>query len=369
MVSSCTKGDVTVNHEPIDFAGQVQKTTATLAGDTGTYDIIETYSFVIPQLGREGKLEPLDELLRGVRRGVQPRRHQREHERRHDLRRQALRPPDAGADATSWPTARTSSTSSGLSRPTTFAEMKTPRRRSRTKARSSTRSPCRCSPAPTSSRRTTQPSARSGVDLVDADAEDREPRHARVDTGARGADLPQALHGPAGDDLRPAGRPAADVQRLRGDAIMFSGRMNDLTLESNSQFAKDMAFAAPAVGRRRHALQHRLGGRLVDSQRTPKNDKDMLFEMIASSVSEKASKASLPRRTRRETAWSPSRAALRRSRQRVDRQRRRRRSPTRGPPMISNAITPIVANVVVGKTTVDGGHRADAGSRARRSMA
>src|SRR3712207_1571615 len=41
MVSSCTKGDVTVNHEPIDFGGQVQKTTATLAGDTGTYDIIE----------------------------------------------------------------------------------------------------------------------------------------------------------------------------------------------------------------------------------------------------------------------------------------------------------------------------------------
>ena len=50
MVSSCTKGDVTVKHDPIDFGGQVTKTTATLAGDTGTYDILETYGFVIPGL-------------------------------------------------------------------------------------------------------------------------------------------------------------------------------------------------------------------------------------------------------------------------------------------------------------------------------
>ena len=47
MVKSCTHDNVTVQHDPIDFAGQVQKTTATLAGDEGTYDIIETYSFII----------------------------------------------------------------------------------------------------------------------------------------------------------------------------------------------------------------------------------------------------------------------------------------------------------------------------------
>ena len=48
MVASCTTDDVTVKHDPIDFGGQVTKTTATLAGDTGSYDIIETYGFVIP---------------------------------------------------------------------------------------------------------------------------------------------------------------------------------------------------------------------------------------------------------------------------------------------------------------------------------
>src|SRR4051794_29974396 len=50
MVSSCSKDDVTVKHDPIDFGGQVTKTTATLSGDTGSYDIVETYGFVIPSL-------------------------------------------------------------------------------------------------------------------------------------------------------------------------------------------------------------------------------------------------------------------------------------------------------------------------------
>jgi len=63
MVSSCSRENVTVKHDPIDFGGQVQKTTATLAGDSGTYDIVETYSFVVPQYAAEQKLMPLDDLL------------------------------------------------------------------------------------------------------------------------------------------------------------------------------------------------------------------------------------------------------------------------------------------------------------------
>ena len=62
MVSSCSTDDVTLKHDPIDFGGQVTKTTATLAGDTGTYDIIETYGFVIPGFGEEEKLVPLNDL-------------------------------------------------------------------------------------------------------------------------------------------------------------------------------------------------------------------------------------------------------------------------------------------------------------------
>src|SRR4029453_346296 len=63
MVSSCTHDNVTVKHDPIDFPGQVQKTTATLSSDTGSYDILETYSFVVPDYGSRQKLVPLDDLF------------------------------------------------------------------------------------------------------------------------------------------------------------------------------------------------------------------------------------------------------------------------------------------------------------------
>ena len=111
MVSSCSKGDVTVNHEPIDFGGQVQKTTATLAGDTGTYDIIETYSFVIPQLASEGKLEPLDDLVSkyGDEYGLDEINENMSGAMSYDGKLYGL---PMQAQMLSWPTARTSSTTS-----------------------------------------------------------------------------------------------------------------------------------------------------------------------------------------------------------------------------------------------------------------
>lgn len=54
---------MTLHHEPVDYAGQSQKTTATLAGRYGTYDILETYGFVVPQQASTGKLHPLDDLM------------------------------------------------------------------------------------------------------------------------------------------------------------------------------------------------------------------------------------------------------------------------------------------------------------------
>ncbi|WP_226351269.1 extracellular solute-binding protein [Pseudonocardia sp. ICBG601] len=63
MVRSCSKDGVTLHHEPVDYAGQSQKTTATLAGRYGTYDILETYGFVVPQQASTGKLHPLDDLM------------------------------------------------------------------------------------------------------------------------------------------------------------------------------------------------------------------------------------------------------------------------------------------------------------------
>lgn len=63
MVSSCTKDNLTVRHEPIDFAGQVQRTQTTLGGSEGTYDIVETYGFIVPGLAEQGQVQPLDDLF------------------------------------------------------------------------------------------------------------------------------------------------------------------------------------------------------------------------------------------------------------------------------------------------------------------
>jgi len=49
MIKSCQTGNLTFKHDPIDFAGQVQKTAATLTGSSGTFDIVETYSLVVPK--------------------------------------------------------------------------------------------------------------------------------------------------------------------------------------------------------------------------------------------------------------------------------------------------------------------------------
>jgi sorbitol/mannitol transport system substrate-binding protein len=191
-----------------------------------------------------------------------------------------------------------------------------------------------------------------GVDLVDADA-----MTANLDSPESAQALEELL------SLKPFmdpqvttfDQPAVQQQMYNGSAamsIMFSGRMNDLTLESNSQFAKDMAFAAPPSVDGGKALYNTVS---VDGWSIPanaKNDKDMLFEMIASSVSEKASKASLPAaypaRDGMVTEDSmPFAAAANDSIAQVP--------PSEPYPWtaeISNAITPIVANVVVGKTSV-----------------
>lgn len=63
MVTSCSSDTVTLTHDPIDYGGQVQKTAATLASDSGTYDLLETYSLVIPQYAAQDKFVALDDYF------------------------------------------------------------------------------------------------------------------------------------------------------------------------------------------------------------------------------------------------------------------------------------------------------------------
>lgn len=93
-------------------------------------------------------------------------------------------------------------------------------------------------------------------------------------------------------------QPKVQQQMFNGTAamgIMFSGRMNDLTLPANSKLSGQFGFAAsPAIEAGAPYLYSRLS---IDGWSIPKNttlDKDMLFQMMAASISEEASKAAVP---------------------------------------------------------------------------
>ena len=138
-------------------------------------------------------------------------------------------------------------------------------------------------------------------------------------------------------------------------AIMFSGRMNDLTVETNSKYAKQFAFAAPPAGESGGPLFSRLS---IDGWSIPVNtqlNEDLLFQMIAASVSEDASKASIPAafpaRTGAVTQSSSPYARPPSTRSRTP----LRRCPRRTIPDVSNAVISLIAQTILGKLTVEEG--------------
>jgi multiple sugar transport system substrate-binding protein len=355
MVSSCSKNDYTLKHEPIDFPGQVQKTTATLAGASGTYDIVETYGFVIPQYGSQGKLAPLDDLfakhadaykLNDISKDMRA-------AMTYDGKLYAL-PMQAQMYIMAY--RKDVFDQVGLKPPTTFEELKSAAKTIQDKA--GIKYPIALPWLATADIVTSYDCILGslGTNLTN------------FDTKTANFDKPQAKQAleemlalkPYMDpQVTTFAQPAVQQQMYNGTAaiaIMFSGRMNDLTLEKNSKFAKNFAFAPPPkVAADSPKLYDTLS---VDGWSIPNNtalDKDALFQMIASSVSVDASKASLPAAYPARTGMvsdtsSPYAAAA-------------NVSITSAPPAepypwtaeVSNKITPIIANVVLGKATVDDG--------------
>lgn len=293
MVSSCSTDDVTLKHDPIDFGGQVTKTTATLAGDTGTYDIIETYGFVIPGLAEDEKLVPLDDLYdelaeeydldalsESMRAGMS-----------YDGKLYAL-PMQAQMFVTAYRTDVFDDL--GLKPPTTFDEMITAAEA--IKQAGVMEYPIALPWLATADVSTSYQAAMNslGADFVSADGE------VTLDT----PEAKQALE--AMLSLKPYmdpqvttfDQPKVQQQMFNGTAamsIMFSGRMNDLTLPANSKLSDSFGFAgAPKLTADAPYSYNRLS---IDGWSIPFNtklDKKMLFTMMASAVSEKASKASVP---------------------------------------------------------------------------
>lgn len=293
MVSSCSTDDVTLKHDPIDFGGQVTKTTATLAGDTGTYDIIETYGFVIPGFGEEEKLVPLNDLWDKYADdyGLGEISESMVEGMSYDGQIYAI-PMQAQMFVMAYRTDIFEDL--GLEVPTTFDEM------------------------------IDAAEAIKGAGLMDYPIALPWLATADVTTGFQGAmnslggdfvtaegdvtlDTPEAQQAlEAMLALKPYmdpqvttfDQPKVQQQMFNGTAamsIMFSGRMFDLTLDANSKLADSFGFAgAPKVNADAQYSYNRLS---IDGWSIPFNtklDHDMLFQMMASAVSEDASKASVP---------------------------------------------------------------------------
>lgn len=354
MVTSCSKGDISVKHEPIDFAGQVQKTTATLAGDSGTYDIVETYGFVIPMLASEEKLAPLNDLYE-----------QFSDEYQLDEISESMRaamtyegelyalPMQAQMFVMAY--RKDVFDKLGLEPPTTFEEMRTV-----AKAIQDDGEIEYPIALPWLSSADIVTGFDSALGSLGVDLTDPETMEANLDSpeAAQALEEMKSLKPFMDPQVTTFDQPAVQQQMYNGSAaiaIMFSGRMVDLTMESNSQYAGDFAFAAPPAVEAGGTLYNALS---VDGWSIAANaaaDEEALFEMIASAVSEKASKAAVPaaypaRQGMVSEDSSPYAAAANVA---ID------NAPPAEPypwtSEISNAITPIIGSVILGKTSVEEG--------------
>lgn len=355
MVASCSKNDYTLTHAPIDFAGQVQKTTATLAGGSGTYDIVETYGFVIPEYGSQDKLVALDDMftkyadtykLNDISKPMRE-------AMSFDGKLYAL-PMQAQMYIMAY--RKDVFDKLGLQPPKTFADLKTAAKTIQEKG--GIKYPIALPWLATADIVTSYDCILGslGTNLTN------------VDTKTANFDKPQAKQAleemlslkPYMDpQVTTFAQPAVQQQMYNGTAaiaIMFSGRMNDLTLAKNSKYSKNFAFAPPPkVTADSPKLYDTLS---VDGWSIPKNtavDKDALFQMMASSVSVAASKASLPAAYPARTGMVSESSSPYAAAANVSIKSAPPAEPYAWTADVSNKITPILAKVVLGKTAVDDG--------------
>lgn len=354
MVKSCTRDKVTLKHDPIDFGGQVTKTTATLAGETGSYDIIETYGFVVPGFAAKGDIEPLDDYV--AKYADKYKLNALSEEMRSAMSYNGKLyglPMQAQMYVMAY--RKDVFDSLGLKPPTTFAEMIDAAKA--IQAKGEIKFPIALPLNATADISTNYQAAMNsnGKDFLDSSGK---PQFTSEESRKALEGLKSLL--PYMDpQVTTFDQPKVQQQMFNGTAamaIMFSGRMNDLTLPANSKLADQFAFAAPPAldGSSSH-LYSRLS---VDGWSIPKNtklDKDLLFQMMAASVNEDASKASVP-------AAYPAREGM------VSEDSSKyaaaanativKTMPTPGHPLgapVTNAIRPVLVQVITGQIDVEAG--------------
>ena len=351
MVSSCTHDNVTVKHDPIDFAGQLDKTTATLSGDSGTYDVIETYTYAIPDLASRGKLQPLDDLFAKYK----------DKYTLNELDPNTLKSMTYDGKLYGLPMQSQLLTmayrkdlfeKNGLTPPTTFEELRTAAKK--LQDAEGMKYPIALPLLSTADLDTAFAATLGSQDSAFfVNPETKKPNFDQEPT-AKALEQLKSLLPYMDPQVTTFDQPKVQQQLYNGKAavaVMFSGRMSDLVNQKNTKLYDKFAFAAPPA-----VFQ---GGKAYSTVSTDgwsipfntKVDKDLLFQIIAASVSQEPSQASVPAafpaRTTVDQSSSPYAAAA-------------KDSLAKGPtkeiqpyvPAVSNAIRPVLANYMAGKIDV-----------------
>ncbi|OYO01979.1 hypothetical protein CGZ97_16385 [Enemella evansiae] len=352
MVASCSKDGVTVKHDPIDFAGQVQKTQATLGSDKGSYDILETYSFVVPTFGSQDKLEPLDDYFNKYKDkyGLGEISPEMIESVTYDGKMYNL-PMQAQVHVMAY--RKDILDKYGIQPPKTMEELRAAAQK--IQAGGEIRYPVALPWLASSDIATWYANTMLAQNKPFVDPQSKKPNFDSPEARKALEEMKSLL--PYMDpQVTTFDQPKVQQQMYNGSAaisVMFSGRMNDLVQQKNSQYFDKIGFAAPPAvtsgGKTIASLS-------VDGWSIPKNasaDKDLLFQIAASSVSEEASKASVPaafpaRKGMATEQNSPYAKAANESMGNVP-------APQPYPyiPAVTSAITPIVAKAVGGQLSVD----------------
>lgn len=354
MVKSCTRDTVTVRHEPIDFAGQVQRTQATLGSAQGTYDIIETYGFVIPGFAEQDQIQPLDDYvakyqdqygLGGLNDAMLERMS-------YEGKLYAL-PMQAQTLTLAY--RKDVFDKLGIATPTTWDEIKDAA--TQIQESGDMQYPLALPYLSSGDLGTAYVAMLGAYGKPYVDPETKEPNFDSEES-RQALETMKSLMPFMDPQVITFDQPRVQQQMYNGSAamsIMFSGRMNDLTNAQNSQFADQFAFAAPPAAKEGGKLYTQVS---IDGWSIPNNtqvDPELLFQMMAASVSEDASRAAVP-------AAYPAREGM------VDPQQVPYATAVdeaiAGAPdaqpypwvaQISNDTLPVVAQVVTGDTSVEDG--------------
>ncbi len=355
MVKSCSHDNVTVKHDPIDFGGQVQKTVATLSGDKGSYDVVETYSFVVATYAAQGKIQPLDDLFAKYA----------DKYKLNDLSPEMLKGMSYDGKLYGLPMQAQTQVLAyrkdifdklGLTPPKTFEEMRTVAKKIQDAGE--IKYPLAL-PWLSNADIVTGFGAAMGSQGTDYVDDATKKANLTSDAAVKSLEQMKSLLPYMDPQVTTFDQPKVQQQLFNGSAamgIMFSGRMLDLTLEKNSKFSANFAFAAPPKVFADSPKQY--GALSIDGWSLPTNTSvspDLLFQLIAASVSEDASKSSVPaaypaRIGMATTANTPYAAAAEDS---------IKNAPPLQPypyiPAVGGAITPIVAKVVTGGQSIPDG--------------